>query len=77
MIMNPRKAGVQANGVRVGNEVDLVAARRELQSELRGDDAAASIGGVTGDADLHSRRVTFRLQYNRRRYEDNLAADER
>ena len=74
--MNPGKARVEANRVRVGNEVDLMAARGEFEAKLRSDDAASSVGGVTGDADLHSRRVTFRLQYNRRRYEDKLAADE-
>ena len=32
--------------------MDFVAARRQLDAELRGDDAAAAVGGVAGDADL-------------------------
>jgi hypothetical protein len=47
-------AAGEAEGLRVGDEVDLVAARGELDAELGGDDAGAAVGGVAGDADLHS-----------------------
>ena len=46
-------AAVEAEGLRVGDEVDLVAARGEFDAELGGDDAAAAVGGIAGDADLH------------------------
>src|SRR5580692_10593961 len=59
--MNPGKAGVETNRIGVGDEMDFVTARGKLQAEFGGDDAAASVGGVTGDADLHERRVAFRV----------------
>ncbi len=34
------------------DEMDIVAARRELDAELGRDDAGAAVGWVTGDADL-------------------------
>ena len=46
-------AAVEAKGLRVGDEMHLVAARRELDAELGGDNAGAAVGGVAGDADLH------------------------
>ena len=52
--------GVQADGIRVGDEVDFVAARGEFQPKLGGDDAAAAVGGIAGDADLHMRSVACR-----------------
>ena len=45
-------AAVQAERRRRGDEVDFVAARGKLDAELGGDDAAAAVGGVAGDADL-------------------------
>jgi len=50
----------EADGVRVGDEMDLVAAVGQLQSELRGDDAAAAVGGVTSDPDSHEARLAVR-----------------
>ncbi len=46
-------AAGEAEGLRIGDEVDLVAAGGEFDAELGGDDAAAAVGGITGDADLH------------------------
>ncbi len=46
-------AAGEAEGLRVGDEVDLVAAGGEFDSELGGHDAGAAVGGVAGDADLH------------------------
>ncbi len=43
----------QADGLRIGDEVDLVAALRQLQSELGGDHTAAAVSGITGYADSH------------------------
>jgi hypothetical protein len=37
-----------------------VAARGELDAELGGDDAGASVGWVAGDADFHGREVDVR-----------------
>ena len=46
-------AAGEAEGLRVSDEVDLVAAGGEFDAEFGRDDAAAAVGGVTGDADLH------------------------
>ena len=51
VVMNSWQAGVEADGVRVRDEVDVVSAGRQLQSELGGDDAAAAVSRVTGDPD--------------------------
>ena len=55
VVMNPRNARIETNGIGVTDEVDLMAACGELQAQFGGDDAAAAIGGVTGDADVHGR----------------------
>ena len=52
-------AAGETEGLRGGDEVDLVAARGELDAEFGGDDAGAAVGGITGDADLHT--STFAL----------------
>ncbi len=46
-------AAGEAEGLGVGDEVDLVAAGGEFDAEFGGDDSAAAVGGITGDADLH------------------------
>ena len=46
-------AAGEAEGLRVGDEVDLVAAGGEFDAEFGGDNSAAAVGGITGDADLH------------------------
>src|SRR5262249_41898534 len=46
---------VQPDRRRVGDEVHVVAARSQLQAELRGDDAGAAVSWVASNADAHSR----------------------
>ena len=55
MIEDVALPAAQAKGLRVGDEVHLMAARGELDAKLGGDDAAAAVGGIAGDADLHRR----------------------
>ena len=47
-----------AEGKRVAEEVDMVSPGRELETELRGDNAASPVGRVADDAEiqLSSRR---------------------
>jgi hypothetical protein len=44
---------IEPYGIGVADEMDFVAARRQFQAELGGDDTAAAVRGVTGDADSH------------------------
>ena len=44
----------EAEGLRGGDEVDLVAASCQFDSKLGGDDSAAAVGGIAGDSDLHA-----------------------
>ena len=46
-------APAEAEGLRIGDEVDLMAGGGQLDAELGSDDAAAAVGGIAGDADLH------------------------
>ena len=46
-------APAQAEWLRVGDEVDLVAESGQLDAQLRGDNAGASVGGITRDPDAH------------------------
>ena len=41
----PCFAAGKAEGLGVGDEVDLVSARRELDAEFGGNDSAAAVGG--------------------------------
>ena len=43
----------EPNGQRVGDEMHFVAALCQLHPQLGGDDAAAAVGGITGDAYFH------------------------
>jgi hypothetical protein len=47
-------AAGEAEGLRGGDEVDLMAARGELDAQFGGHDAGAAVGGITGDANLHT-----------------------
>jgi hypothetical protein len=38
----------------IGDEVDLVSTLRKLDAEFGGNDAAAAVRGIAGDADSHS-----------------------
>jgi hypothetical protein len=51
--MNVGFGAGQANGLRIRNEMNVVAAASKLKAELGGDDSAAAVGWITGDADLH------------------------
>jgi hypothetical protein len=53
-------AVLQADGLRVADEMDVVAARGEFHAKLGGDDAGTAIGGVARDADAHVRGL-FRV----------------
>src|SRR5271155_5065889 len=43
----------QADGHRVTDEVNLMAARREFNAQLSGYDTRTAICGITGDSDFH------------------------
>jgi hypothetical protein len=55
--MNARNAWVEPDGIRVADEVDLMPAIRQLEPKLGGDDAAASIGRIASDPDVHPAKV--------------------
>src|SRR5271169_6185492 len=44
----------QANGLRIGNEMNLMAAASQFQSQFGGHNSAAAVGRITGDANLHA-----------------------
>ena len=52
--MDARRTGVEADRVGVGDKVDLVPARGQFHAQLGGDDAAAAVRWITGDADVHA-----------------------
>jgi hypothetical protein len=53
--MDARRTGVEANRIRVGDEVNLVPASGEFKAQFRRDDAAAAVGRITRDTDVHGR----------------------
>ena len=53
VVVDARQVLIEPNGVGVADEMDFVAARRQFQAELGGDDPAAAVRGITGDADSH------------------------
>jgi hypothetical protein len=57
--MNIRLPATETKGLRVSNEVNLVATRSQFNAKLSSHDAAAAVGGITGDADLHSLPILF------------------
>src|SRR5712692_3111879 len=62
--MNVGFLASQADGLGVGNEMNLVAALRQFQTQFRGHNAAAAVRGITGDPDLHSARPPFPVLYS-------------
>jgi hypothetical protein len=54
VVKNPRSEAAQAEWLLVRDEVDLVAARSERDTELRRDGTGAAVRGIAGDADLHA-----------------------
>src|SRR5580658_1793661 len=53
VIVDVRFWSGQTNGLRIGDEMNLVAAARELKAEFGGDNSAAAVSWITGDANLH------------------------
>src|SRR5664279_6138873 len=51
--MDARRIRIQTDGIRVGDEMDLVAARGQFHSQLGGDNPAAAVGWITSDPDVH------------------------
>ena len=46
-------AAVEAEGLRIGDEMNLVAEVRELDAELGSNHARAAVGGIAGNPDAH------------------------
>src|SRR5579863_2595969 len=59
VIVDIRFRSSQADRLRVGNEVNVVPALRQFQTQLRGDNATPTIRRIAGDSDLHSRRAVL------------------
>src|SRR5580698_5790831 len=57
VVVNAVVASAEAEGLRVGNEMDLVPRSREFDAKFRGHHARAAIGGIAGDADAHAGAV--------------------
>ena len=53
MIEDVALSAAETKGLRIGDEVHLVTACCQLNAEFSGDDAAAAVSGIAGDADLH------------------------
>ena len=51
--VDPLVKARQAEGLGVGDEVDLMPARGQPDPELGGDGAGTAVGRVAGDSDLH------------------------
>ena len=54
VIVNVGFLAAQPDGLGIGDEMNLVAALGQFESEFRGHHAAAAVGGITGDPNLHS-----------------------
>ncbi len=53
VVVNAGSIRIQADGVRITDEVHFMAAMRQLHAQFRRDNAAAAIGGIARDADPH------------------------
>src|SRR5437879_5014221 len=53
MKVNSRMVFNEADRLGIGDEVDVVSALGELNTQLRRDDSAATVCGITGDTYLH------------------------
>src|ERR1035437_3292886 len=53
VIVDARRIRIQADRIRIGNEMDLVPASGQLHSQFGGDNPAAAVGWITSDADVH------------------------
>jgi len=54
VIVNIRLGAGQTDGLRIGDEMNLMAAAGQFQSEFGGHDTAAAVSWITGDPDLHA-----------------------
>ena len=53
VVEDPLFAAGEPEGLRIGDEMHLVAQRGELDAQLGGDHSAAAVGRITGNADFH------------------------
>ena len=53
VIVDAWRSGIQPNRIRVGDEMDFVAARGQFQAQFRRNNAAAAVRGIAGDSDPH------------------------
>src|SRR5262249_22512779 len=67
VVVDPGDVRIEADRVGIADEVDLVAARSQFQAQFRGDDSAAAVCGIAGDADLHFCSVALRPRAGRGR----------
>jgi hypothetical protein len=51
----------QADGLRIRDEMNFMAALRQFQAQFGGYDTTAAVRRITGDSDLHVRRAAFSL----------------
>ncbi len=54
VVMNVGFLAAQPDGLSIGDEMNLVAALGQFQTEFRSHHAAAAVGGITSDANLHA-----------------------
>jgi hypothetical protein len=52
--MNVGLGASQADGLSIGNKMNFMSALGEFQAKFGSHDAAATVGGITGDPNLHS-----------------------
>ena len=63
VIVNARNSGIEPDRVRIRDEVHLVAAIGQFQTQFCGDDAAAAVRRIAGDSDPHGVSVSFSVAY--------------
>src|SRR5947209_2552712 len=57
--MDSGNARIEADRIRVADEVDFVSPGGQFQTQLGGDDAASALGRITGDPDIHLASVAL------------------
>src|SRR6185437_10912502 len=62
VVMHARTAGIEADGIGMGDEVHLVSALGQLHAQFSGDDAAAAIGRVASDPNPHPSRIAAEVR---------------
>jgi hypothetical protein len=65
-------AAAETEGLRIGNEMNLVASRGKFNAKLGGDYSRAAVGGVSGDADTHAAALHFRSSSRRNNVETTI-----